>query len=762
MNAPSGPAESVARRDALAPPAAARGDPLRFEHDGGPIRYLISDLCAYLETYLPPEQISEVYRAYLFGAEAHAGQERQTGEPYIFHPIAVARILAEMRMDAKCLMAAILHDVIEDTPTAKEQLARIFGDEIAELVDGVSKLTQIDFKSRAEAQAANFQRLMLAMTRDIRVIMIKLADRLHNMRTLGVMAPKKRRRISRETLEIYAPIANRLGINSLRVELEDLGFRHHWPWRHSVLERAVRRAHQNQHEMVANVETAIRGRLQQQGIDGEVYGRTKHLYSIYRKMEAKAKSFRDLVDVYAFRVVVGDVDTCYRVLGQVHNLYKPMPGRFKDYIAIPKSNGYQALHTVLVGPQGVPLEIQVRTGDMDRIAEAGIAAHWLYKTGLEGGAQSLAQDWLQNLLEMQRDSGDSQEFLEHVKIDLFPHEVYVFTPKGSILVLPKGATVVDFAYAIHSDVGNTCVAARIDRRLAPLRTPLKSGQTVEIITAPAAKPNAAWLNFVVTGKARATIRGYLKNLQHREAEALGRRMLNAELAAFGRELEQIGEERIAQYAAQNGTGDAARLFAEIGLGNRLPVLIARRLAGPPEPIAAPEVTAGAEPGESQSLIGSPRRLAILGTEGMVVNFARCCRPIPGDPIAGLFSPGKGIVVHRSECRNLGDFQSKRDKWLEVEWSQDPKAEFTTEIRVEVGNRLGALATIAAAIAEQGSNIENVQSRDKDGMTTTLDFLVNVKGRDHLALIMRRLRQIPLVLRITRLSAAGRARDAQKR
>jgi hypothetical protein len=438
MNAPSGPAESAARRDAAAPPAAARGDPLRFEHDGGPIRYLISDLCAYLETYLPPEQISEVYRAYLFGAEAHAGQERQTGEPYIFHPIAVARILAEMRMDAKCLMAAILHDVIEDTPTAKEQLARIFGDEVAELVDGVSKLTQIDFKSRAEAQAANFQRLMLAMTRDIRVIMIKLADRLHNMRTLGVMAPKKRRRISRETLEIYAPIANRLGINSLRVELEDLGFRHHWPWRHSVLERAVRRAHQNQHEMVANVETAIRGRLQQQGIDGEVYGRTKHLYSIYRKMEAKAKSFRDLVDVYAFRVVVGDVDTCYRVLGQVHNLYKPMPGRFKDYIAIPKSNGYQALHTVLVGPQGVPLEIQVRTGDMDRIAEAGIAAHWLYKTGLEGGAQSLAQDWLQNLLEMQRDSGDSQEFLEHVKIDLFPHEVYVFTPKGSIMVLPQG------------------------------------------------------------------------------------------------------------------------------------------------------------------------------------------------------------------------------------------------------------------------------------------------------------------------------------
>jgi (p)ppGpp synthase/HD superfamily hydrolase len=414
---------------------------------------------------------------------------------------------------------------------------------------------------------------------------------------------------------------------------------------------------------------------------------------------------------------------------------------------------------VLVGPQGVPLEIQIRTRDMDRIAEAGIAAHWLYKTGLEGGAQALAKDWLQNLLEMQRESGDSQEFLEHVKIDLFPHEVYVFTPKGSIMVLPQGATVVDFAYAIHSDVGNTCVAARIDRGLVPLRTALRSGQTVEIINAPGAKPNPAWLKFVVTGKARANIRGYLKNLKQREAEALGRRMLNAELAAFGLDLDQVGEERVTQYAAQNGIDDLGRLFAEIGLGNRLPVLVARRLAGPPEPSADGEIAAG-EGADAGS--GSPRRLAILGTEGMVVNFARCCRPIPGDPIAGLFSPGKGIVVHRGDCRNLGDFQSKRDKWLEVEWAQDPKAEFPTEIRVEVGNRLGALATIAAAIAEQGSNIENVYSREKDGLNATLDFIINVKGRDHLAVIMRRLRQIPLVVRIARTSAAGRSREGQQK
>jgi RelA/SpoT family (p)ppGpp synthetase len=724
---------------------SGKGDrraPLRSRPSGGKPRYLISDLCAELDTYLAPDQVSEVYRAYLYGAEAHAGQQRQSGEPYIYHPIAVARILAELRMDHKCLVAAILHDVLEDTGKPKAELAALFDDEVAELVDGVSKLTQIDFPSRAEAQAANFRKMMLAMTRDIRVILIKLADRLHNMRTLGVMAPEKRRRISRETLEIYAPIANRLGINSLRLALEDLGFRHLWPWRYQVLEAAVTRARRNQRELVGNVETAVRRRLAQEDIAGEVSGREKHLFSIYRKMREKGRSFKEVVDVFAFRVVVDRVDDCYRVLGQVHNLYKPVPGKFKDYIAIPKSNGYQSLHTVLVGPQGAPIEVQIRTRDMHRIADAGIAAHWLYKNAAEGGgAKALADDWLQNLLEMQRDSGDSQEFLEHVKIDLFPDEVYVFTPKGRILVLPKGASVVDFAYAIHSDVGNTCVAARIDRRLAPLRTVLRSGQTVEIINAPGAKPNAAWLNFVVTGKARANVRSYLKNLQAQEAEALGRRMLNAELARFGRDLDSVGESIIAVYAREVHLDSAAALFTEIGLGNRLPLLVARRLAG------VDKTDAGAEVPEE----GSPRRLAIRGTEGMVVNLARCCRPIPGDAITGLFSPGKGIVVHRCECRNLGEFQSKRDKWLEVEWADDPKAEFATEIRVEVGNRRGALATIAAAIAEQGSNIEYVNSREKDGMTSTLDFTINVQSRAHLATIIRRLRQIPLVVRITRLA-----------
>jgi guanosine-3',5'-bis(diphosphate) 3'-pyrophosphohydrolase len=707
-------------------------------------RLLISDLLTYLESYLAPEQVREVYRAYLFGAEAHQGQLRQSGEPYIYHPIAVARILADMRMDHKCLMAAVLHDVIEDTPFAREQLANLFGEEIAALVDGVSKLTAIDFKSRAEAQAASFRKMMLAMTKDIRVILIKLADRLHNMRTLGVMAPHKCRRVSRETLEIYAPIANRLGINSMRLELEELGFAHYWPWRYRVLERAAKGACGARQELVATVETAIKRRLAQEGIEAEVVGRRKHLYSIYLKMRDKKRAFDEVVDVFAFRVVADRVDTCYRILGLVHNLYKPIPGRFKDYIAIPKSNGYQSLHTVLAGPGGAPIEVQIRTADMQRLAEAGIAAHWMYKSGnTDGGSpQSLAADWLQNLLEVQRTAGDSVEFLDHVKVDLFPAEVYVFTPKGRILVLPKGATLVDFAYAIHSDVGNACVAGRVDRRLAPLRTVLRSGQTVEIINAPNARPNPAWLNFVVSGKARSSIRTYLRNLQRKEAQVLGARLLEAELAGHQMRLEEVPLPRVSAYLADAHLASLDALLAEIGLGNRMATLVARRLL----------VGGGVESPQGQSPAGgAPQPLAIKGTEGMVVTFARCCRPIPGDDIAALFSPGKGIVVHRRECRNLGDFQTQKDKWLDVDWAAEPSGDFTTAIRVEVSNRLGTLATVAAAIAESGSNIENVQSRERDGLTSSLEFIVTVRGRAHLARIMRRLRQIAQVVRISRVN-----------
>ena len=708
-------------------------------------RFLISDLCASLESYLPPEQVSEVYRAYLFGADAHQGQKRRSGEPYIYHPLAVARTLGDMRMDYKCLIAAILHDVLEDTPVAKDQLALAFDSEIADLVDGVSKLSRIDFESRAEAQAASLQKMLLAMTRDIRVILIKLADRLHNMRTLGVMRAESRRRISHETLEIFAPIANRLGINSIRVELEELGFSHYWPWRHLVLERAVQKASGARQELLSTVETGIKRRLQQESIQGEVKGRCKNLYSIYRKMREKRRSFSEVVDVFGVRVTVDRVDTCYRVLGQVHNLYKPVPGRFKDYIAIPKANGYQSLHTVLFGPQGVPLEIQIRTEAMQRAAESGIAAHWMYKSGAQGAAApaNLANDWLQNLLEMQRGDGNPQDFLDNVKVDLFPDEVYVFTPKGRILTLKRAATVVDFAYAIHSDVGNTCVAGRIDRRLAALSTPLRSGQTVEVITAPGAKPNPGWLGFVVTGKARAGIRGFLKNLKAKEAEDLGRRLLGAELNVLGVDLDQLPPVRMSAYLKDAGLPETAALLVDIGLGNRLPALVARRLAGGDGDTAPVVSEDAAEP--------HPHRFAIRGTEGMVVSFARCCRPIPGDAIAAVFSPGRGIVVHRQECRNLGSLESKRNKRLDVEWAAEPDGDFPVEIRVDIGNRRGALAVVAGVIAEQGSNIENVQSQDRDGQTSTLEFLVAVRGRKHLARIMRRLRQIPLVMRITRVS-----------
>jgi GTP pyrophosphokinase len=724
-----------ASRPETTPPAPA--DEPQVAAGPADARLLISDLCTYLEEYLTLDQVREVYRAYLFGAEAHEGQSRLSGEPYIYHPLAVARILAGMRMDHQCLMAAILHDVIEDTKTAKEQLAREFGPEIAELVDGVSKLTLIKFRSRAEAQAENFRKMMLAMTKDIRVIMIKLADRLHNMRTLGVMRAKKARRIARETLDIYAPIANRLGINSIRHELEELGMAAHWPWRYRILCAALRKRRGNRKEVVSNIEGVLRGRLRQEGYDGEVYGREKHVYSTYRKMLEKKLSLNELADVYAFRIIVDSVDTCYRVLGVVHNLYRPVPGRFKDYIAIPKANGYQSLHTVLFGPNGLPIEIQIRTREMHRVAEEGIAAHWQYKnTG--GGALTpdAAADWLRNLLEMQKDSGNSMEFLEHVKVDLFPDEVYVFTPRGQIFVLPKGATVIDFAFAVHSDVGSQCVAARVDRRLAPLRSQLRNGQTVEIITKPNNRPNPAWLDFVVTGKARATIRSYLKGLEQKEAMELGRRLLDRELEALGRRLDQVDEQERSKLLAEIGLSSFEQLLEQIGLGNRMAKLVARLI-----------VLGGEQAGADGGPAGS---LTIKGTEGVVVSFAKCCGPIPGDPVVAIFSPGRGLVVHHHDCPNLGDFRRQGQSWLDVQWAEDVSGEFSTAIRVDAGNQRGMLATVASLIAEEGSNIEDVRSEERDGLSTSLRFVVSVKSRRHLASIIRRLKKVPFVLRINRV------------
>ena len=698
--------------------------------------FLISDLCAMLEDYLEPAQIQEIYQSYLFGAEAHEGQRRLSGEPYIYHPLAVARILAEMRMDHKTLIAAILHDVIEDTPTAKEHLAEHFGDEVAELVDGVSKLTHIEFESKAQAQAENFRKMMLAMVQDIRVILIKLADRLHNMRTLGVMRPEKKRRIARETLEIYVPIATRLGLNRLRLELEELGFAAWYPVRHRVLGEALARARGHRREVVQKIQQAIQQRLQQEGLPGEVSGREKHLYSIYRKMQSKHLAFADVMDVFAFRIVVDSVDSCYRVLGAIHNLYKPIPGKFKDYIAIPKTNGYQSLHTALLTHFGFPIEVQIRTIDMDKVAESGIASHWLYKTGADSSsiAHERAREWLKNLLEMQQQAGDSLEFLEHVKVDLFPDEVYVFTPTGDIMELPRGATVVDFAYAVHSDIGNHCVAAKVNRRLAPLHTELHNGQSVQIITSPNAEPNPSWLNFVTTGKARASIRSFLKNLRRDESILLGQRLLTRALSELAIPASSVEQGRYERLLKEYGLASEEALLEQIGLGNRMAPLVARALA---DVSLAEEQADGSGP------------LVIKGTEGTVVQFAKCCRPIPGDRILGLITAGRGIVIHTQDCGNITEFRKTPERCIEVQWEDGIDGEFLADLRLDVNNERGVLATIAATVADTQANIDNISLSERDGLHTTINLTVSVTGRRHLARIIKRLRTIHQMLRIQR-------------
>ena len=704
--------------------------------------FLISDLCAMLEEYLEHEQVAEIYRAYLFGAEAHEGQRRLSGEPYIYHPLAVARILVGMRMDHQTIIAAILHDVIEDTPTAKEQLSEAFGEEVAELVDGVSKLTHIEFESKAEAQAENFRKMMLAMVRDIRVILIKLADRVHNMRTLGVMRPDKRRRIARETLDIYVPIANRLGLNAIRLELQDLGFAAYYPMRYRALKSEVNKATGHRKEVVTRIRDSIQERLKQEGLEFEVQGREKHLYSIYYKMREKQLGFNEVMDVFAFRIVVDRVDTCYRVLGAVHNLYKPIPGTFKDYIAIPKANGYQSLHTALLSPYGFPIEVQVRTVDMDKVAQAGIAAHWLYKSASQNGsiAQARAREWLTNLLEMQKRAGDSLEFLENVKVDLFPDEVYIFTPRGEIMELPRGATAVDFAYAVHTDIGNSCAAIKVNRRLVPLHSQLHNGETVEVITSPGAHPNPTWLNFVVTAKARTTIRHYLKNLQRGESITLGKRMLEKALTATSLKLEQLPQERLSGLLQQYNLESMDDLLADIGLGNRMASLVVNALTTDQQTLEPTEADARNNAGP----------LFIKGTEGTVVNFARCCRPIPGDPIMGFLSAGRGIVIHTQSCKNIGDFKRHQEKWIDVQWEKDTEGEFLVDLKVEVANQRGVLATVAAAVAETEANIDNVSLDEKHGSHTTINLTIAVHNRYHLAHIMRRLRHIEQVMKITRL------------
>jgi len=702
----------------------------------------VSDLEKFTRSYLPPNEVATIRRAYEFGSKAHEGQHRKSGEPYIHHPLEVARILADMHMDFQTLSAAILHDVIEDTHTAKEEISHHFGKEIAELVDGVSKLTQVEFDSRAEAQAQNFRKMLMAMSNDIRVILVKLADRLHNMRTLGSLAPEKRRRIARETLEIYAPIAQRLGINNIRLELEDLGFMTLYPVRYRILEQQVVKARGNRKEIVNKIRNALKRRLRQEKIPARILGREKHLYGIYQKMKKNKLSFNEVYDVYAFRLIVDSVETCYRVLGSVHNLYKPVPGRFKDYIAIPKANGYQSLHTVLFGPFGVPIEVQIRTTEMNDVAEAGIAAHWLYKSASPNEhrtAQKRAREWLKNIIDMQTTAGNSQEFLENVKVDLFPDSVYIFTPKGRIIEMPRGATAVDFAYAIHTDVGNRCVGARIDRRLAPLGTLLISGQTVEIINAPGARPDPAWLNFAVTAKARSNMRHYLKNLKTSEAISLGKRLLVRELKLLSVNFDDLDPVRMQKLLSEYHLENEQALFQEVGLGNKIARLIARQLI---EDQDHDDKRSRTDRKENHPLV-------IRGTEGMVVNFPKCCLPIPGDKILGFVTAGRGIVVHHQSCPNVTEFRNHPEKWINVQWAAGIESSFQTNVTIEVTNQRGVLAKLASAISEEGANIVHVEMKDRDDRYTTLKFVIEVRDRIHLARIMRRVRNINNVAKISR-------------
>ncbi len=730
LQALSGSFNDVTARLGFRPAAAAR-----TLASGAQARSL-GNLTQRIGAYLTEKQVMEVVRAYYFAEQAHYGQTRRSGEPYVTHPLAVAGILADMHMDHESLMAALLHDVIEDTGVTKDDISARFGAEVAELVDGVSKLTHVEFDSAEQKQAENFQKMALAMAKDIRVILVKLADRLHNMRTLGALNREKIRRIAGETLDIYAPIALRLGMNDIRMEFEDLGLKALYPMRARRLAAARKSARGNRNALVEQIQDQLLQAFQHEGIKVDVHGREKHLYSIYKKMRTKRKSFSEIMDIFAFRVVVDSVDTCYRALGVVHSLYKPVPGEFKDYIAIPKANGYQSLHTVLKGMHGVPIEIQIRTHDMEEMANNGIAAHWLYKTEEAGAntSHARAREWVQGLLEMQQRAGNSLEFIESVKIDLFPDEVYVFTPKGDIMELPRGACAVDFAYAVHSDVGNHCVACRINGRLAPLSEDLESGQTVEIITSPTGRPSPSWFNYVVTARARSTIRHYLKDQRREDSALLGRNILEKALLARDVRLADIDEATLAQALARFNKESLDALCMEVALGNLLPQVVAAELAGTQDESSDTDLT-GAVP--------------IRGTEGFVVSYARCCCPLPGDPIGGYLSPDKGLVVHRESCRNLTDMRDQPDRMLVLRWAEEVEGLFPVGLRVEAENRRGIIAVIATRLNAIGINIDRISSQDKDVQFSLVDIELQVTSRIHLARIMKRLRTIEGVHTVSR-------------
>jgi guanosine-3',5'-bis(diphosphate) 3'-pyrophosphohydrolase len=707
-----------------------------------------SALSAHLG-YLSPDDFNLVRDAYRISREAHAGQFRKSGEPYISHPLAVAGILAQWHLDHQALAAALLHDVVEDTDASTEQIKEQFGPAVARIVEGVSKLDKLSFESEQHAQAENFRKMLLAMAQDIRVILVKLADRLHNMRTLSSMTPEKRKRISAETVDIYAPIANRLGLYPVYRELEDLSLRYLYPNRYRVISKAVNAARGNRRALVEKIQVSIQEKLAQAGIDAVVTGREKHLYSIYRKMQEKNLAFSEVFDIYGFRVVVNDLPSCYLALGALHALYKPIPGKFKDYIAIPKANGYQSLHSILFGPQGTPIEVQIRTQDMHRLAEAGIASHWLYKSPdvALNDVQQGAFRWVQSMLEIQADNKDSSEFLEHIKIDLFPDEVYVFTPKGKIMSLPSGATAVDFAYAVHTDVGSHCVAVKINHELMPLRTQLRNGDHVEIITASSAWPNAAWLNFVVTGKARSHIRHYLRTAKAEESAKLGQGLLANAMKALNPHFPSPSPAQLQRLAKETSSRSVDELYADLGLGRKLPMVVAHQLLH----------LMGDETGHPPH----PQSITIRGTEGVAVELAKCCHPIPGDPILGFIHKDRGLIIHTHDCPSIGSFRADPEKWLDVEWQAHPGQLFDVAIKLVVANQRGVLAKVASAISEQGINIGNISMEEEDGSPyTILYFTLQVENRAHLASIMRSLRGQPEVVRIYRVKNKkdGRAQN----
>ena len=693
----------------------------------------IDALATLLQAYLPPAQIERVRGAYAVGARAHASQKRKSGEPYITHPLAVAMILAGLRLDAETILAAILHDTLEDTGLTRVQLETGFGPIVTELVDGVTKLERVDFASRVEADAESFRKMLLAMARDLRVILIKLADRLHNMRTLSAMAPDARRRIARETLEIYAPIAARLGMNAIKSELQDLGFRSLYPDRYKIIASRIKRTLGNRRESMERIEQALAQRLASDGIPVRIVSRVKAPYSIWSKMKSEHKTFDQVMDVYGFRLVTDTVAHTYQALGSAHSLFKPVEGRFKDFIAIPKANGYQSLHTVLFGPFGAPIEIQIRTEDMNTVAERGVAAHWTYKTEASpaNSAQSRARAWVSSLADTQAATPSSLEFIENVKVDLFPDEVYLFTPAGDIQALPKNATALDLAFAVHTDVGMHAVAARIDGKLASLRSQPASGQTVEVITAPSAAPNPQWLDFAVTGKARAAIRQYLKRLQHEDAIDFGHRMLESALDAKGSSLDAVPPEVLDKFLAEHNLRRLEDLLSDIALGNRMPDQVAAKLN---------------EMGGS--VIGATlhrsEKIRISGGERGILSFGNCCHPVPGDDIVGYLSPGKGIVVHRVECPNVVELSKLPERRVEIGWDKEVQGDYRAELRVEVVNRPGVLATVSAAIAEADSNIDDVRYIERGVQAATLIFTIEVKHRKHLADVMRRVRNTKVV------------------